>query len=168
MAWRPQQIAQHLRLGFPGDMRISHEATYQTPYVQGRGALKRELTACLRTVRALRVQQAHTRGRGKSFITPEVLISERPAETEDHAVSGHWEGDLILGLHRSAIGTLVERTTRFTMRPGLGFGSLPTARRTLAGHEVMAMIRKEQGHGTDGRDMPAQAGLIAAPFEVAA
>ena len=117
MAWSPQQIAERLRLDFPGDdtMRISHEAIYQALYVQGRGALKRELTACLRTGRTLRVPRARTRGRGKSFITPEILISERPAEAQDRAVPGHWEGDLILGLGSSAIGTLVERTTRFTM-----------------------------------------------------
>jgi len=117
MAWSPQQISERLRLDFPDDdtMRISHEAIYQAVYVQGRGALKRELTACLRTGRALRAPRARTRARGKSFITPEILISERPAEAEDRAVPGHWEGDLILGLGSSAIGTLVERTTRFTM-----------------------------------------------------
>jgi IS30 family transposase len=96
-------------------MRISHEAIYQALYIQGRGALRRELTACLRTGRALRVPRARTQGRGKKFVSPEVLISERPAEAEDRAVPGHWEGDLILGLDSSAIGTLVERTTRFTM-----------------------------------------------------
>jgi IS30 family transposase len=83
--------------------------------VQGRGALRRELVACLRTGRALRVPRARTRGRGKRFVTPELLISQRPAEAADRAVPGHWEGDLIVGLHSSAIGTLVERTTRFTM-----------------------------------------------------
>ena len=115
--WSPQQIANRLRLDYPEDatMRISHEAIYQALYVQGRGALKRELTQCLRTGRALRVPRARSRGRGKSFITPEILISERPAEAEDRAVPGHWEGDLIIGLNRSAIGTLVERKTRFTM-----------------------------------------------------
>ena len=78
-------------------MRVSHEAIYQSLYVQGRGALRRELTACLRTGRALRVPRAR-RSRGKSFVTDQVLISERPAEADDRAVPGHWEGDLILGL----------------------------------------------------------------------
>ncbi len=116
-AWSPEQISRRLRIDFPDDesMRISHEAIYQALYVQGRGALKRELSACLRTGRALRVPQARTRGRGKKFVTAEVLISQRPAEADDRAVPGHWEGDLIIGLNRSAIGTLVERTTRFTM-----------------------------------------------------
>jgi len=116
-SWSPEQIANRLRLDFPDDdsMRISHEAIYQSLYVQGRGALRRELSACLRTGRALRVPRARTRGRGKNFVTDEILISERPAEAEDRAVPGHWEGDLILGLDSSAIGTLVERSTRFTM-----------------------------------------------------
>ena len=116
-AWSPEQIAHRLRLDFPDDeaMRISHEAIYQSLYVQGRGALRRELTTCLRTGRALRMPRARTRGRGKSFIVPEIMISERPAEVADRAVPGHWEGDLILGLDSSAIGTLIERTTRFTM-----------------------------------------------------
>ena len=116
-AWSPEQIAQRLRLDFPGDetMRISHEAIYQALYVQGRGALRRELTACLRTGRALRVPRARSRGRGKSHLAPEIMISQRPAEAADRAVPGHWEGDLIIGLDSSAIGTLVERTTRFTI-----------------------------------------------------
>ena len=105
-AWSPEQIAQRLRLDFPDDetMRISHEAIYQALYVQGRGALRRELTACLRTGRALRVPRARSRGRGKSFVAPEILISQRPAEAADRAVPGHWEGDLILGwaVRRSA------------------------------------------------------------------
>ena len=96
-------------------MRVSHEAIYQSLYVQSRGALRRELTACLRTGRTLRVPRARSSGRGKSFIVPEIMISERPPEVSDRAVPGHWEGDLILGLDSSAIGTLVERTTRFTM-----------------------------------------------------
>jgi IS30 family transposase len=72
-------------------MRVSHEAIYQALHVQGRGALRRELTACLRTGRALRVPRARTRGRGKKFVTPQIMISERPAEAADRAVPGHWE-----------------------------------------------------------------------------
>jgi IS30 family transposase len=116
-AWSPEQIARRLPIDFPDDktMRISHEAIYQALFVQGRGALRRELTACLRTGRVLRVPRARVRRRGKGFVSPEIRISQRPAEAADRAVPGHWEGDLILGLGSSAIGTLVERTTRFTM-----------------------------------------------------
>ena len=116
-AWSPEQISNRLRLDFPddGSMRISHEAIYQSLYVQGRGALRRELAACLRTGRALRVPRARARRRGKGFVTEEVMISRRPAEATDRAVPGHWEGDLILGVGSSAIGTLVERTSRFAM-----------------------------------------------------
>jgi IS30 family transposase len=96
-------------------MRISHEAIYQALYIQGRGALRRELTAYLRTGRVLRVPRARRRQRRKPFIPTEIMISKRPPEVEDRAVPGHWEGDLIIGLGSSAIGTLVERTTRFTM-----------------------------------------------------
>ncbi len=116
-AWSPEQIAHRLPIEFPDDesMRVSHETIYQSLFIQGRGALRRELVACLRTGRALRVPRARTRGRGKKFVTPEVLISQRPAEVADRSVPGHWEGDLILGLDSSAIGTLVERATRFTL-----------------------------------------------------
>ena len=116
-AWSPEQIAKRLPIDFPEDksMRISHEAIYQALYVQGRGALKRELVACLRTGRALRVPKARSRQKPWAHVTSDVLISERPAEADDRAVPGHWEGDLLIGLERSAIGTLVERTTRFTM-----------------------------------------------------
>ena len=146
-AWSPEQIAHRLPIDFPEDisMRISHEAIYQALYIQGRGALRRELTACLRTGRALRVPRERTRGRGKSFITPEILISERPATVDDRAIPGHWEGDLILGLASSAIGTLVERTTRFTMLlhlpPLPGHGHQPRDKHgpALAGHGAEAV-----------------------------
>ena len=126
-------------------MWISHEAIYQALYVQGRGALKRELVTCLRTGRALRVPRARTGQRGKKFVTPEIMISKRPAEADDRAVPGHWEGDLIIGLHRSAIGTLVERTTRFTMLLHLprmdGYGEQPRVKNgpPLAGHGAEAV-----------------------------
>ena len=121
-AWSPEQIARRLRVDFPDDdfpddeaMRISHEALHQALYIQGRGALRRALAACLRTGPALRVPRARARKRGKAFISPEIMTSQRPAEAADRAVPGHWGGDLIMGLGSSEIGTLVERTTRFTL-----------------------------------------------------
>ena len=115
--WSPEQIASRLPLDYPDDesMRISHEAIYQALFVQSRGALKRELVACLRTGRALRVPRSRSKQKAWAHVTADVVISERPAEVEDRAVPGHWEGDLLIGLERSAIGTLVERTTRFTL-----------------------------------------------------
>ena len=146
-AWSPEQISRRLRLDFPHDetMRISHEAIYQALYVQGRGALRRELTACLRSGRVLREPPARTRGRGKAFADPTIHISERPPEAADRAVPGHWEGDLILGLGSSAFGTLVERTTRFTMLLHLprleGHGEAPRVENgpALAGHGTEAV-----------------------------
>ena len=126
-------------------MRISHEAIYQALYIQGRGALRRELTACLRSGRALREPRERARGRGKPFVNDEIMISRRPPEVADRAVPGHWEGDLILGLGSSAIGTLVERSTRFTMllhlprmegyQPGKSIKNGPA----LAGHGAEAV-----------------------------
>jgi IS30 family transposase len=146
-AWSPEQIARRLPLDFPHDrtMRISHEAIYQALFIQGRGALRRELTACLRTGRVLRMPRARARRRGKGFVTPAIMISQRPAEANDRAVPGHWEGDLILGLGSSAIGTLVERTTRFTMLLHLprlaGHGDGPRLKNgpALAGHGAEAV-----------------------------
>ena len=131
LSWSPEQIANRLPIDFPDepDMRISHEAIYQALYIQARGALKRELTLCLRTGRALRKPAARARQRGKKFIPPELMISNRPPEIADRAVPGHWEGDLIIGTNWSAIGTLVERSTRFTMLlhlpPMAGHGESP-------------------------------------------
>ena len=146
-SWSPEQISNRLRVDFPDDpsMRISHEAIYQALFIQGRGALKRELVTCLRTGRALRVPRARTRVKGRYFVTPEVMISERPAEAADRAVPGHWEGDLIVGLDSSAIGTLVERTTRFTMllhlppMEGRGTARGVKNRPALAGHGAEAV-----------------------------
>jgi IS30 family transposase len=146
-AWSPEQIARRLAIDFPDDesMRISHEAIYQALYVQGRGARKRELVTCLRTGRALRVPRARARQHRDGMVTPEVMISARPAEADDRAVPGHWEGDLIIGLNKSAIGTLVERTTRFTMLLHLprmdGYGTEPRVKNgpALAGHGAEAV-----------------------------
>jgi IS30 family transposase len=145
-AWSPEQIAHRLRVDFPDDpsMRISHEAIYQALFVQGRGALRRELSACLRTGRALRVPRARTRARARGFVSDQVLIRERPADADDRAIPGHWEGDLILGLDSSAIGTLVERTTRFTMLlhlPRMADHGRPRTKNgpALAGHGAEAV-----------------------------
>lgn len=116
LLWSPEQIAARLRqeFGDDGTMCISHETIYKSLYVQGRGELRRELASCLRTGRARRVARGRLEKRGR--IPDMVMISERPGEAEDRAVPGHWEGDLLMGKKgKSAIGTLVERSTRFVM-----------------------------------------------------
>ena len=117
--WAPEQIAHWLPTAYPDDltMRVSHETIYLSLFVQSRGALRRELTQHLRTGRALRTPPAARRraGQGRGQLKDTVSIRERPAEVEDRAVPGHWEGDLILGRGHSAVGTLVERTSRYVL-----------------------------------------------------
>ncbi len=149
-AWSPEQISQRLRLDFPHDegMRISHEAIYQALYIEGRGALKRELVWCLRTGRALRAPRERTRRITWAHVTAETLISERPAEAEDRAVPGHWEGDLLIGLERSAIGTVVERSSRYLKlvhlprEEGYRHKDTPKNRPALAGYGAQTMKEK--------------------------
>jgi IS30 family transposase len=133
LRWSPVQIACHLRLAHPDDeeMRVSHETIYRAIYIQARGELRRELAACLRTGRARRRAMATPEDRGR--MAGMVLISERPAEIEDRAVPGHWEGDLVLGRGgKSAVATLVERRTRYTMVAALSGGrSAPEVRDAL-------------------------------------
>lgn len=145
--WSPEQIANRLQFDYPDDpsMRISHEAIYQALYIQSRGALKRELVSHLRTGRALRTPRARAQAKAWAHVSEEVMISCRPAEAEDRAIPGHWEGDLIIGLNRSAIGTLVERSSRFTMLVHLpreaGYGLAPRTKNgpALAGYGAITM-----------------------------
>jgi IS30 family transposase len=147
MAWSPEQISNRLRVDFPDDetMRISHEAIYQSLFIQSRGALKRELVACLRTGRALRQPRARVRNQAQGHVTADVVLSARPPEAADRAVPGHWEGDLIIGTGRSAIGTIVERKSRSTLLVHLprleGYGKTAPTKNgpALAGYGAVAM-----------------------------
>jgi IS30 family transposase len=133
--WSPEQISRRLREDFADDvtMRISHETIYKSLFVQGRGEVRRELTRCLRTGRAKRLPRAWT-GNRRRMIPNMVMISERPPEVADRAVPGHWEGDLLMGRdNKTAIGTLVERSSRFTMLVELPVDhSAPTVREAIA------------------------------------
>ncbi|WP_416237323.1 IS30 family transposase, partial [Streptomyces marinisediminis] len=146
-AWSPEQISHRLRVDFPDDesMRVSHEAIYQALFIEGRGALKRELVTCLRTGRALRTPRARSQNKPQGHVTADVVLSERPVEAGDRAVPGHWEGDLIIGTGRSAIGTLVERSSRSTLLVHLprleGWGEIPPVKNgtSLGGYGAIAM-----------------------------
>ena len=146
-AWSPEQISHRLRVDFPDDesMRISHEAIYQSLFIQGRGALNRELVTCLRTGRALRQPRERSRNKPQGHVSADVVISQRPAEAADRAVLGHWEGDLIIGTGRSAIGTLVERSSRATILVHLprleGWGEQAPVKNgpSLGGYGAVAM-----------------------------
>lgn len=158
--WSPEQISNRLQIDFPNDewMRISHEAIYQALYIQGRGALKRELVNCLRTGRALRAPRARAQAKAWAHVSEDAMISNRPAEAHDRAVPRHWEGDLIIGLNRSAIGTLVERSSRFTMLVHLpreeGYGLIPRTKNgpALAGYGAVTMANALKNTAPD---MPA-------------
>jgi transposase, IS30 family len=164
--WSPEQISVMAEREFPGDpeMRVSHETIYQAIYVQGRGALRRELAACLRTGRALR-KPRRTEGERRGRIPGMVMISERPAEAADRAVPGHWEGDLIIGKNgRSAIGTLVERSTRFVLLLHLPSGhgaDAVAAAMTEAMGTLPAALRRSLAWD-QGREMAAHAQIALA------
>jgi IS30 family transposase len=151
--WSPQEINRRLRIEFPDDpmMRVSHETIYQALFVQGRGELRRELQRCLRSGRTERLPRHRLHHRGK--IPDMVMISKRPAEADDRAVPGHWEGDLIIGKNGgSAVGTLVERTTRYVLLLHLPHGreadqvtkAMKKAIATLPG-ELFRTITWDQG-----------------------
>jgi len=162
--WSPEQISVMLKAQFPSqsEMRVSPETIYQSLYVQGRGGLRRELAACLRTGRAVRKprrQAAARASRPKAGITGMIMISERPAEVTDRAVPGHWEGDLIVGTRSSAIGTLVERSTRFCMLlhlPGGHDAPAVAAAMTEAMSALPAHLRRSLTWD-QGREMAAHA-----------
>jgi IS30 family transposase len=117
LRWSPQQIAGWLPLTYPQDpvLRVSHETIYLSLFVQSRGALRRELQRCLRTGRAMRYPRGKRLPQGRGQLRDTLHISQRPPEAADRAVPGHWEGDLVLGKRPSAVGTLVERRSRYVV-----------------------------------------------------
>jgi IS30 family transposase len=142
--WSPQQVVLWLKRTYPDnqEMQVSHETIYLSLFVQGKGALRRELTECLRTGRAYRRPKVKRAPSGKGQIVDPVMISERPAEVEDRAVPGHWEGDLLMGKRQTAIGTLVERHTRYVMLFPLPGGNTAEAVRT----QLAATVQRLPGH----------------------
>ena len=139
--WSPEQVARWLRRSYPEDqeMWVSHETIYLSLFIQGKGALRRELAQCLRTGRAYRRPKTKRAPSGKGQIVDPVMISERPAEVEDRAVPGHWEGDLLMGKRMTAIGTLVERATRYVMLFPLPDGNTAEAVRTALAETVQRL-----------------------------
>jgi len=139
--WSPEQVARWLRRSYPSDqeMQVSHETIYLSLFIQGKGALRKELAQCLRTGRAYRRPKTKRAPSGKGQIVNPVMISERPAEVEDRAVPGHWEGDLLMGKRQTAIGTLVERHTRYVMLFGLPDGNTAEAVRTALAETVQRL-----------------------------
>ena len=164
--WSPAQIAALLAVDFPGEreMQVCHETIYQAIYVQGRGALRRELASCLRTSRALRKPRGRP-GERRGRIPGMVMISQRPAEAADRAVPGHWEGDLILGKDgTSAIGTPVERSTRFVMLlhlPGRHDAASVAAQMTRQMMALPAYLRRSVTWD-QGKEMAGHAGFTIA------
>jgi IS30 family transposase len=134
--WSPEQIAGWLKASFPTDqtMRVSHETIYLTLFIQARGALKRELVAHLRRTRSLRRPKGAKRAKGQGHIVDAVSIRERPAEAEDRAIPGHWEGDLIAGGANTYLATLVERHSRFVMLVALDGKDTLTVTQALSKH----------------------------------
>ena len=139
--WSPQQISGWLRIAYPAEpeMWVSHETIYLSLFVQGRGALRHELTRSLRTHRAMRRPRTKRAPTGKGQIRHPVMISERPAEAEDRAVPGHWEGDLFMGRRMTAIGTLVERHSRYVMLFPLPGGNTAESVRTALAETIQQL-----------------------------
>ena len=142
--WSPEQVVLWLKRTYPDnqEMRVSHETIYPSVFVQGKGALRRELTECLRTGRAYRRPKTKRAPSGKGQIVDPVMISERPSEVEDRAVPGHWEGDLLMGKRQTAIGTLVERWSRYVMLFPLPDGNIAEAVRT----QLAATVQRLPNH----------------------
>ena len=141
LRWSPQQISGWLRRTYPGDeaMWVSHQTIYLTLFIQARGGLRRELAQHLRTRRGNRRPKGKRPPSGKGQIVDPVMISERPAEVEDRAVPGHWEGDLVMGRRQTAIGTLVERHTRYLMLFGLPEGHTAEAVRVALAETIQQL-----------------------------
>ena len=142
--WSPEQVVLWLKRTYGDDLEmwVSHETIYLSLFVQGKGALRRELTDCLRTGRAYRRPKTKRAPSGKGQIVDPVMISERPAEVEDRAVPGHWEGDLLMGRRQTAIGTLVERHTRYVMLFPLPDGNTAEAVR----NQLAATVQRLPDH----------------------